>query len=74
MDRREMLAAVGSVGLGFTIRDGIVSAAEHGAHGAGAARGGPLAGQLRVDFPQSMDQIGRQWTTTGPDQPTFVRQ
>jgi hypothetical protein len=45
MDRREMLAAVGSVGLGFTSREGIVSAAEHGAHGGGAARGGPLAGQ-----------------------------
>jgi uncharacterized protein DUF1264 len=44
MDRREMLRAVGSVGLGFTIHDGVASAAERDRHADGAAAASPISG------------------------------
>src|SRR5262245_64179563 len=44
MDRREMLRAVGSVGLGFTIQNGVASAAEHASHGEAAPAASPISG------------------------------
>lgn len=44
MDRREMLTALGTVGLGFTIHEGVVSAAEHGSQADRASAGTPLGG------------------------------
>ncbi len=44
MDRRELLAALGSVGLGFTIHDDVVSASEHDAHADRAQSASPIGG------------------------------
>jgi hypothetical protein len=44
MDRREMLRAAGSVGLGFTIQGGIAHSAEHNPHAAGTPVANPISG------------------------------
>ena len=43
MKRRDMLCALGSVGLGFTIRDGVASATEHAPHAGQAPAVGPIS-------------------------------